>query len=71
MTTDAFHLLSGVISQGWRFFTSWHLPGTHATPGEMAMFVLAAHVTLRFFVRVAQVSSGDAHSDKVYNERKG
>lgn len=64
MTTDAFALLSGVIAQAWRLFTEWHLPGTHATPGEMAMFLLTAVITIKFFLRVGQVNANDAHKDK-------
>ena len=64
MTGDAFALLSGIITQSWRFFTEWHLPGTHATPGEMGMFLLTAVVTLKFFLRVGQVNASDAHNSK-------
>lgn len=64
MTTDAFMVLRTVIAQSWRFFTEWHLPGTYATPGEMAMFLLTAVVTLKFFLRVGQVNANDAHKDK-------
>lgn len=64
MTADAYALLSGVLFESWRFFTEWHLPGTHATPGEMAMFVLTAFLTIRFFLRVGQVNATDDHNSK-------
>lgn len=64
MTSDALALLSGAIAQSWRLFTEWHLPGTRATPAEMAMLLLTAVVTLKFFVRVGQVSANDAHNAK-------
>ena len=64
MTSDAFLILQTVIAQCWRFFTEWHLPGTHATPGEMGMFMLTAVVTLKFFLRVGQVHASDVHKDK-------
>lgn len=64
MSRDAFALLSGVISESWRFFTQWHLPGTRATPAEMAMFLATAVITLKFFLRVGQVNATDAHNSK-------
>lgn len=55
MTQDAFDILSTVIRSSWYVFTSWYLPGTHTTPGSMALFLLTAYVTLRFFKRIAKV----------------
>lgn len=64
MTRDAYFLLSGVISETWRLFTQWTLPGTNATPAEMAMFLATAVITLKFFLRVGQVNATDAHNSK-------
>lgn len=62
MTLSAFQLLQGVISQCWRFFNGWTVPGTFTTPAELFIFVATAYVTLRFFKRVARVSDSSADS---------
>lgn len=59
MTTDAFQLLGGVLASVWQLFTGWYLPGTRATVGEVALLLLAAYVTLKFFRRIGNVDSDD------------
>lgn len=61
MSTDAFAILQTVFGSVWLLFTSWHLPGTRMSPAELALFLLAAGLTLRFFKRLGKV---DNSSDK-------
>lgn len=60
MTTDGFLILKTLISECWRFFTSWHYPGTHASPGEMGLFILTVYVSFKFFKRVGRVEDSSA-----------
>lgn len=48
MTSDAIYLLSNMISQAWRLFTSWHFPGTNVTPAAWALFGVVAGVSIKF-----------------------
>ncbi len=63
MTPDAFLILQTVIRGAWYLFSGWELPGTHATPGEMGVFLITCYVTLRFFKRIGKVEDASA-SDK-------
>lgn len=63
MTPDAFLILQTVIRSSWYIFVSWELPGTHATPGEMALFILTCYVTLRFFKRIGKVENSSVSDE--------
>lgn len=59
MSSDVLLILQTVISNCWYLFVSWRLPGLHATPGSLALFVLAVYVVLKFFKRIARLDDSD------------
>lgn len=48
MTDNARLILDCLFGSIWRLFTSWHIPGTHVTPAEFALFILFVCVVFRF-----------------------
>ena len=52
MTSDSYAIISTTITQIWRLFTSWTVPGTNVTPGEWFMFLVVAGVAIRTFKRI-------------------
>lgn len=48
MTSDAVFILSNMLSQAWRLFTSWYIPGTNVTPAALALFGIVAGVSIKF-----------------------
>lgn len=51
MTGDGFTFVSGFLSQVWRFFISWFIPGTNLTPAGLSFGVLAIIIIIRFVKR--------------------
>lgn len=48
MSADALLVIQALFSMIWQFFTSWEIPGTHATPGGFLVFILFASFGIRF-----------------------
>ena len=59
MSSDVFLILQTVMSNCWYLFISWRLPGLHATPGSLALFVLVVYVVLKFLKRIAGHDGSD------------
>ena len=58
MTDDAILVLDCLFQTIWRFFTSWHIPGTNVTPAVMFLFLGAAGIGLRFVCRFLDIGGG-------------
>lgn len=60
MTNSAFQFLSAFLTQIFRLFTSWHLPGTNVTPAGAIFAVLAMSLSVRFIKNLftGEISSG-------------
>lgn len=69
MSQDAILAISGGISQIWRLFTSWVIPGTDITPATWAMFSLFFVLFIRFIVRILGDGTLDTSSDTKPNKR--
>lgn len=62
MTSEAFSFLKGVISQFFKIFTSWHVPGTNVTPAMWFVFLLSVGILFRF---LGKLGFGKASIDDV------
>lgn len=62
MTGDVLAFFSGLVAQVWRFFNSWHVPGTNVTPAGWLLFLLSAGVLFRF---LSKLGFGRANMDDV------
>lgn len=74
MTEDALLVLQSLGGMIWRFFTSWHIPGTNVTPGMIGIFYLIADISLNFMHRMfdSPPSSGSvARSTKIITKHRG
>ncbi len=58
MTADAMAILQFLFSAVWSLFTSWHIPGTRASPAEWAFFALTVVVLFQFIRRFGDSSGG-------------
>lgn len=56
MSNDAFTLMQSIITELWRFCTSWRVPGFNFTPAQLLMFSLLFPVILRFVFDLLAVS---------------
>lgn len=52
MTGDALLIVKCLFTDIWSLFCSWHVPGTHMTPAEWAVFALTFILVLRFAWRL-------------------
>lgn len=59
LTSDALLIVRTLFVSIWSLFTSWHIPGTRATPAEMGFLILTVSLLLRFLKRLLSVDGGD------------
>lgn len=62
MTAEAISILNVLFTSIWRLFTSWYIPGTHATPAAWLLFLAFVGIILRFISRVTMTYN--PHEDK-------
>lgn len=59
VTSAALSILQVIFQTIWRFFNSWYIPGTHATPASWFFFLAFAGIILRFLGRVQMTYHGE------------
>lgn len=62
MTSDGLLVVQFIFSTIWRLFTSFEIPGTHATPAEFALFSISFVLAIRLLRLVLKLSGGDDFS---------
>lgn len=61
MTQNAFTIISFWFTQGWRFLTSFYIPGTNVTPAGMLFFLLFIRLAISFVRRLTELDNGGAN----------
>lgn len=57
MTSDALEIARVLISEIWRFLTSWYIPGTNITPAAFICFWLLFPIILSTVFSILSISS--------------
>lgn len=66
MTNDALTFMGVIISEFWRFLTSWYIPGFFFTPAQFIMFIMIFPLILRTVSDILTVSvSTDVKASKI------
>lgn len=52
MTSDAILVLRTLFTSIWSLFTSWIIPGTHATPLSWALFLIVSAMSIKFIKHI-------------------
>lgn len=54
MTSDGVLVIQTLFGMIFSLFTSWHIPGTRATPAEWFFFVLGSYLAVKAVKRIFQ-----------------
>lgn len=66
MTQDGILFTQWFFSEFWRFFNSWHIPGTSMTPAAFFLTCIIIPLALKFILSVVSgIRSGSGAFDTV------
>ena len=57
MTEDFITIMGTVLTQGFRLFTSWHLPGVGFTPAVLLFGILSFGVAISFMHGILTITA--------------
>lgn len=65
MASDVILIMRTIITEIWRFLTSWYIPGFNFTPAQLIMFILLFPVIINAVFAILSVNVLDnKHDDK-------
>lgn len=57
MTLTAWQIVAFSLSEIWRLFNSWYIPGTAMTPAGLLLLMAFATIVVRFWNKFTDVNS--------------